>query len=146
MTEPDRAREELERVQHLIEKEHADLCGLLSRVEETTDLRQLLELLRGLPELLQRHFALEEGPGGLHQIIASRAPWRTHDLETVMAEHRTLAAKASGLVADLQQHLDGPPEDLLHRTASLTHRLQRHEALETDMLCDAVYTDLGGGD
>ena len=137
-TEP----EELSR----IAQQHQELRDTLKQVAETTSLERLVSLLEKLREQLREHFADEEGEEGLAQAIGDSAPRHLRALEVLFDEHREFLELVGGMIERCQALLTGPKAEILRDVHTLTKRLHQHEARETDLLTDSVYTDVGTGD
>lgn len=126
-----------------IAAEHAALRGSLEQLLEITDPHQLVSALEELRPRLAEHFAAEEGTDGLHDVIGDSAPHLLSSLQRVYDEHRQFLATVDRLTADARRCCQGPVAELLSGTRQLCDGLHEHEALESELLTDAVYTDLG---
>jgi len=130
----------------LIAEEHAMLRRFLTELIDAADVRVLPEKLAQLQDILQVHFQREEAPDGFTHVVEKAAPRHIAKLETIVEEHRTLMAQVEALRWQAQSTLDGPVADILRRVEAFARSLHEHEIRETDLLTDAMYTDLGGGD
>lgn len=124
-------------------EDHRALRTLISRVESTRDIRQLQPLLEELDRLLESHFRSEEAPDGLKGIIRDTAPYRLGQLEHLLESHRDFLGTLRDLREEVQELVEGPVEDVLRNLSALCGRLEEHEAAETRILTDSLYTDLG---
>jgi hemerythrin len=124
-------------------EDHRALRTLISRAETTRDLRQLSPLLDELHRFLEDHFRSEEAPDGLRGIIRDAAPNRLGQLEQLLEAHRDLLAKLRNLREEVREIVDGPVTQVLRELKLLCDRLEEHEAAETRILTDSLYTDLG---
>jgi DNA mismatch repair ATPase MutS len=129
-----------------IAQQHQELRDTLKQVAETTSLERLVSLLEKLREQLREHFADEEGEEGLEQAIGESAPRHLRALEALFDEHREFLEVVGGMIERCQALLMGPKAEILRDVQTLTERLHQHEARETDLLTDSVYTDVGTGD
>lgn len=129
-----------------IAQQHKELRDTLARVIETTNLERLIPLLEDLRHQLRVHFADEEGEGGLADAIGESAPRHMRAVEVLFDEHREFLQTLGGLIERCQALLLGPKAEILRDVQSLSERLHEHEARETDLLTDSVYTDVGTGD
>lgn len=125
--------------------DHHELKQLLPRIEECSDISDLLALLRQLHTLLVRHFKAEESPAGLHQIIGDAAPQYGNYLQRLFEEHEALDRRIEALIDRAQALLEGPVAEVRIEVAGLCTSLREHESTETRLLTDALYTDLGEG-
>ena len=126
-----------------IEHDHHAIKEILERLEATTDLHILLSILEELRMSLVEHFAREEAPEGLHEIIASMSPNTVASLQNVLAEHRDFLVRLDRLIEQARTVVNGPMADILQDAAGLAESLHDHEARETALFTDAVFTDLG---
>ena len=126
-----------------IEREHKALAEILGQLASTTDLKILIPILDGLRARLETHFAMEEGPAGLHGVIGDSAPHLLTYMQRLFDDHKKLLTSIDGLTERARQCNDGPLSAVLREAASFSEELRRHEARETALLGDAMYTDLG---
>jgi hypothetical protein len=129
-----------------IAREHRQIRAVVAEIEATADLEVLLPRLGELRELLEVHFAREEAPDGLHQVVDGTAPRLATSVQALFAEHREMLALLAGISQRARACLEGPVADVRRSAAELCRRLHEHEAAETDLLAGAVYEDIGGGD
>lgn len=126
-----------------IHDEHVALRDTLGKMERTSDLSVLLPMLRDLRTRIEVHFAREEAPSGFHEIIGESAPHLLSYLQRLFEEHRELVTDLEALTEKARICLEGPVADVLKDMAAFSQRIQVHEARETSLLGDAMYTDLG---
>ncbi len=126
-----------------IEDDHDVIKGLLGRLDATTDLHVLSPLLEQLRGALVDHFAREEAPEGEHELIESMAPHTVASLQNILAEHPVFVERLDDLIARAQACLKGPMAEILLDAGALAQSLRDHEARETALFTDAVFTDLG---
>ena len=126
-----------------IEEDHHAIKEILEGLEATTDLRHLLSLLDELRSSLVEHFAREEAPEGLHEIISSMSPNTVASLQNILGEHQEILGRLDRLRVKTRACLEGPVAALLDNTATLSESLRDHEVRETRLFTDAVFTDLG---
>lgn len=127
-----------------IAADHKALKQTLGILEGTGDLNVILAHLTELLPELEAHFAKEEGPGGMHQTIGDTAPHLLTRLQLIMGEHREFVTSITRTIDRSRSLVDGPIAEVLREVRELCRRLRDHEALETELLGDAMYTDLGG--
>lgn len=140
------ATSEAERLdsKHRIEEEHRRLNQLMRAVCETTDLVTLAPLLGELEALLVEHFASEEGPQGMHEIVSGGAAHRLPDLQRLFTEHRAILLRLGELRGEVTGLLAGPVRRVHEEVVSLAELLRQHEAVEDDLFGEAFYLDIGG--
>lgn len=126
-----------------IEQEHKALKETLDRLEGTGDLKILIPMLNELRARLELHFAHEEGPAGLHQVVGDSAPHLLTYMQRLFDDHQKLLTAIDGVTERARQCVDGPLAAVLRDVAALSEALRTHEARETALLGDAMYTDLG---
>jgi hypothetical protein len=124
-------------------EDHRALQVVLGRVEGTRDLNLLIPLLEELHRLLQGHFSREEAPDGPYRTIEEAAPHHLGRLQDLVEEHRAFLAQIRELEGKIRACLDGPVAEIHVAVRGLCDRLQQHEADETGLFMDALYTDLG---
>ncbi len=123
--------------------DHRELGQLLRELEHAESRDGLTELLSGLHAVLRRHFAREVEKDGLFEIIENRAPRHREKLQSLAVRHTELLAEIQDLTKRSQASDDS---DLIDGVSAFTRHLQEHEREESDLLIDALSTDLGKGD
>ena len=136
---PDRT----ERAQGQIAEDHHDLRQALVELRQTSELRLLIPQLTRLRAELKEHFDLEEGEDGLAQAIGESAPHHLNRLAKLFEDHVALLEAVDGIIKRAEDCLDGPIREVLRDVTGLCSHLEEHEAYETQLLTDAVFTDLG---
>ena len=128
--------------------EHAQLGlrSLVHKLEDSQTLREALPLLERALAILPPHFSNEEGAGGLFDRILSAKPNHQRAVEGLRSEHEQFVQSLESLQARAQAMIEGPVAELLEEARALSAHLEAHEKTENDLWCDALYTDLGGGD
>jgi hypothetical protein len=127
-----------------IEEEHRRLRELLRALTRTRHLERIDALLTELSELLGAHFAGEEGPEGLHDIVSTYAAHRLPDVQRLFAEHREIQEGLERLRCEVAACIAGPARAIHERSAALVEQLRRHEAVEDDLFGESFYLDIGG--
>ena len=125
-----------------IQAEHDELRVLLERIQGVVfpDLPPLLVQLR---DLLVKHFATEEGPGGFEAITESQ-PQFLPRLAEIFEEHQGFLDRLDAIAGRVES-CEKERNALLDAVRALAHELHEHEAKENELLGDVLYTDLGGG-
>jgi len=136
---PDRKQ----RAQGQIAEDHQDLRQALVKLRQTSELTLLLPQLARLRAELQEHFELEEGDEGLAQAIGESAPHHLNRLSKLFEEHVAMLAAVDGIIDQAEVCLQGPVAAVLRDVTRLCGQLEEHEANETQLLTEAVFTDLG---
>ncbi|HSM14990.1 MAG TPA: hemerythrin domain-containing protein [Thermoanaerobaculia bacterium] len=127
-----------------IDEEHLRLRELLGALAGETDLTRVGDLLGELRELLVAHFATEEGPQGLHQIVEEGAAHRLPNVQHLFEEHRQILVRVDDLIDDVGECLAGPVRRVVDEVAAIAETLRRHEHDEEALFTEAFYSDIGG--
>ena len=124
--------------------DHREIGELLAQCTTATKASQVLENMQKLRALLGRHFAEEEGQlGGLHDSIHTRAPRFENSLQGLIEEHRQLLESVNELIDQAGKSADDDPK-LREMSKSLQARFAAHEARETEIFVESLWTDIGG--
>jgi hypothetical protein len=114
--------------------------GVVSRADD------MVASLRELATLLAAHFAEEEAEfDGLHENIRKRSPELQHGLQELEQEHMQLLERVHALMSIAQQERLPVPK-LRQLGKQFQERLAQHEAKETGVFQDSIWTDLGTGE
>lgn len=125
--------------------DHRRIGELLSRVAAAADAAESRDSMRELLPLLQRHFREEEEEiGGLHAVVRQRTPHHWNALCGLRDEHLQLLAQARDLQAQAERN--AAVEHLRELGTELKDHVAAHEAKETEIFVDSIWTDLGEGD
>jgi len=127
-----------------IDAEHRRLNEVLDELAAARDPQRLEDLLVTLRSLLIRHFATEEAPDGLHEIVAQNAAHRLPNVQQLFAEHREIVRRLDAVRDACAALRAGPFRELVERVAALAAALRAHEAVEDEIFAEAFYTDIGG--
>jgi hemerythrin len=127
-----------------IDAEHRHLNELLVELEAAREPQRLEELLVALRSLLIQHFATEEAPDGLHEIVAQNAAHRLPNVQQLFGEHREIVRRLDALRDACAALRRGPFQEVVDRVAALAASLRAHEAVEDEIFAEAFYTDIGG--
>lgn len=129
--------------QRRIDDEHRRLSALLGQLTLGRDLERTHHRLVELRELLVTHFETEEGPRGLHELVAEAAAHRLPNVQHLFEEHRALLTRLDRLSTRLRELVDGPVASVMSEVAELAATLRRHEADEEALFSEVFYVDLG---
>ncbi len=126
-----------------IEHDHHAIKEILERLEATMDPHLLLPILEELRMSLVEHFAREEAPEGLHELISTMSPNTVASLQNVLGEHEDFLVRLDSLIERTRKVVRGPLAEILRDAMALSESLHDHEARETELFTDSVFTDLG---
>jgi hypothetical protein len=126
-----------------IDEEHRKLTALLGQLALGRDLEKTDHRLGELRALLVSHFETEEGPRGLHELVAEGASHRLPNVQHLFEEHRAILTRVDRLRATLRDLLDGPVAAVMSEVAQVGSTLRRHEADEEALFSEVFYLDLG---
>jgi hypothetical protein len=138
--------DEAQAARQRIHDEHRQLKALLETVSSARDLTTLVPLLVELRPLLGSHFAHEEAADGLREAVTGPHPRLDERVDAILAEHRTFLDDLGDILERSREVQNVTIPNLLLDVADLTRRLHDHEIRETELLTDAMYTDLGDKD
>lgn len=134
------------RTKDAIARQHAELHALMDKLHTARDFGQLMGLLRDLRHHLVAHFELEEGSGGLHDIVVEHAPRHFAHVQRLFDEHRELLRRVDEIAAKTRACLDGPASEIFRDLKDVSRALGQHEERENTILNDAIFSDTGYGD
>lgn len=123
--------------------DHHELNAVLRRMLTTRDLNLLIPLLKELRHLLEGHFAREEESDGLYQVVSDAAPQHLEQVRKLLAEHSGFLSTVKSLEEKAKACVDEPQDEIFNDVLDLCQNLEMHEAMENDILTDALYRDLG---
>lgn len=109
-------------------------------------LGHLAQSLRHLRFTLEVHFAGEEAPDGFFDMIRDRAAVHVARVEQLRQEHGALLRDVDAIVDQIRACLAGPVAAIMTQASALADRIERHEGRESELLGDAMSTDVGAGD
>lgn len=123
--------------------EHEVLRSSLDRLRDLTDLPSVITSLQSLRPRLVEHFQSEEAEEGLHHVVSENAAHLLPSVQRAFEEHRQFLADIDRLTAEAVECWEGPVARILEGVRKLCDQLHEHEILETELLTESVYTDLG---
>jgi len=121
-----------------IGEEHRSVRLLAKALGETTNIKDLADLLFELETELIPHFEAEEGPNGLEKAVREEAPRNLVQVGRLLEEHKLILKE----LEELTDHVKKVRRGAVH----LGRRLMEHEAAENELLVDTLYTDIGAAD
>lgn len=125
--------------------DHERIRALLAQLAAAAEASATCRCLDDLQPLLQRHFRDEEAEiDGLHAGIRQRTPQFWNALCGLRDEHVQLLAEAG--VLRQAAGAGTAPEQLRALGHTLQQRVAAHEAKETELFVESIWTDLGEGD
>ena len=96
-----------------IEHDHHAIKEILARLEATMDPHLLLPILEELRLSLVEHFAREEAPEGLHELIADMSPNTVASLQNILGEHEQFLVRLDSLIERARTVVRGPLAEIL---------------------------------
>lgn len=125
--------------------DHRLIGELVGKIALATTAEDTALNLEQLVPLLHRHFREEEDEiGGLHAEIVRRTPQQHQALLDLKAEHARLLEDVQCLLAAAKS--ERPAKNLVQLGERLKNQLAAHEAKETELFLDSIWTDFGEGD
>jgi hypothetical protein len=98
-----------------------------------------------LSAAFEEHVTVTEGPDGLYQDLQQVAPRLCGVVARLTAEHRTIAGRIDGLLAQLGRvQSPGDAEQVRDLGTALLDTLMRHRQRGSDLVYEAYATDIGG--
>lgn len=129
-------------VRERILQEHAELHGLLVRLERPREPAGLAPMLAELHSALEQHFQVEEEEDGLYEILLEKGPQHRQTIDELLAQHPALLGDVRVLIAQARAQ---PGALIAVRARQFSSRVRDHEQRETHLLL-AVLTTRDVGD
>lgn len=129
-----------------IAADHHNLRVTIDQLLNASNLPLIIGHLRRLRSELVEHFKLEEGGDGLAKAIGETAPNALNKLGRLFDEHGEFLGTIGRLIDETNACLNGPVADIENGIRRLCAQLEAHEATETELISEAVFTDLGSGE
>lgn len=126
------------RVAQVLATDHRRVDELVARLRSATELASLVDVLEQLSEVLVAHFAHEESPGGIYEVMGVASPELRTPLGDLVGEHYTLLTDIRSLAGRGREILERTHVDLHAEARDLADRLAAHEAKE-DAMAGAVF-------
>ena len=126
-----------------IAADHHNLRVTIDQLLQVFELPLVIAHLRRLRTELVDHFKLEEGADGLAQAIGETAPNSLNKLSRLFEEHGKFLDTIDGLIGQTNACLNGPMAEIQDGIRVLCAKLEAHEATETELISEAIFTDLG---
>ena len=127
-------------------EDHRKIRELTGRLAQAPSLLELLRRLQELRALMAPHFREEEAPGGFFEIVSTQASRHLGAVRQLEQEHAALLSEIDGVAERARACLMGPVAEILKQAKALVRRIESHESRENELLIDALYVDVGGGD
>jgi hemerythrin-like domain-containing protein len=111
--------------------------------------QRVIEELRVVVDRLAEHVRSADGPDGLLAEIDATRPTLLHRVERLRREHANLLQQARALQRQIEHHGDGEEpnfQDIRQRASWMLNALRHHQAVETDLIFESWFTDIGAGD
>lgn len=126
-----------------IAADHHNIRVTIDQLLQVSEFPLVIGQLRRLRTELVDHFKLEEGADGLAQAIGKTAPNSLNKLARLFEEHAEFLDAIEGLITQTNACLNGPVAEIHSGIRRLCADLEAHEATETGLISDAMFTDLG---
>jgi hypothetical protein len=120
-------------------EDHRRVEELVARLRAVTDLASLVNVLEQLGDVLVTHFAHEENPGGIYEVMGVASPELRTPLGDLVGEHYSLLTDIRSLAARGREILERSHIDLYAEARSLADRLHAHEGKE-DVMAGTVFS------
>ncbi len=117
----------------VMSEDHRRVDELVAQLRSATDLASLVKALEQLGEVLVTHFAHEESPGGIYEVMGVASPELRTPLGDLVGEHYSLLIDIRSLATRGREILERSHVDLYSEARSLADRLQAHEGKEDVM-------------
>lgn len=111
--------------------------------------QRVIEKLRAVADRLGEHVRSADGPDGLLAEIDATRPTLLHRVERLRREHADLLQQTRALQRQVEHHGDGEApnfRDIRQRASWLLNALRHHQAVETDLIFESWFIDIGAGD
>ena len=118
--------------------DHRRVDALVARLRSTSELGALVAVLEELGDVLVAHFAHEESPGGIYEVMGVANPALRTPLGDLLGEHYTLLTDLRSLARRGREILERSHVDLHAEARALADRLVAHETKE-DAIADAEF-------
>lgn len=124
--------------------EHATLMGLIDQLSAQERIADLLPILEELHDLLIRHFAHEQFPGGLYESMGINGSRYHDDLKVLVEDHCVILTAVRGLlerarISSVQTH-----KSVLSLRDEVVAKIRDHEKRE-HALVDKVFHKASAG-
>jgi hemerythrin len=126
-----------------LREDHLRVHRLSERLKSSDDLPAMVSVLEELNAALVTHFAHEEEPEGLYDVVSVHAPQYKTPLGNLVNEHYRILAEVRELSQKARELLERSHEDLRGEAQRLADLLMDHESRE-DEIAEIVLRDSGG--
>jgi hypothetical protein len=117
-------------------RDHLRVDELVARLRSASELTSLVAVLEELSETLVAHFAHEENPGGIYEVMGVANPDVRAPLGDLLGEHYGLLADLRSLAIRGREILERT-HDNIHEAHQLADRLAAHETKENALAAEA---------
>jgi hypothetical protein len=127
-------------IQHLIENDFVNERPKFHRPKlvNSSALDELAEAAGSLHRSFSHHVSRQEGPGGLLALLIAAAPRYLSMVERQRADHRHLVTSLASLRIKIARATGWEQEGLVAELDAVATAVADHEALEREMLRDAL--------
>jgi hypothetical protein len=118
--------------------DHKRVDELVARLRSASELGTLVAVLEELGDALIAHFAHEESPGGIYEVMGVANPALRTPLGDLLGDHYTLLSDIRSLARRGREVLERSHVDLHAEARALADRLVAHETKE-DAMAEAEF-------
>ena len=127
----------------LTHEAHRTIGVQIEELASSPDMETTARRLASFAEVLEAHFADEEAPDGLFDVLRFKRPEMHRRLKFLQEDHRRMMQALEVLRAAAGD--DGWSFSRMQReVASFLYQLRRHERAEGRLIADVYYLDEGG--
>lgn len=120
----------LESIQHELASEHRSLMTMVDQLEQHRSLVGLVPLLERLHKDLTNHFAREQFPGGLYEIMGAHGTGHHDELRVLIREHCDILSAVSGLLERARMAHMTSDDRVVHDLGQVVASVRSHERKE----------------
>ncbi len=128
-----------------LEPDHEYVRQSLKWLASAEDEEAIVVVLEGFVEYLPVHFRMEEGVGGLFELILTKTPHHAGHVAQLRADHGKIMVDINRILAMIERPYGPASPMVLKSVAALGELLGRHEHREEGLLQDVLERDLGIG-
>lgn len=127
----------------LTHEAHRTIGVQIEELSSSPDLETTARRLASFAEVLAAHFADEEAPDGLFDVLRFKRPEVHPRLKFLEEEHRRML-QALEVLRGAAGGTGWPFSRMQREVASFLYQLRRHERAEGRLIADVYYLDEGG--
>lgn len=138
-------KEAFSKAHRAVVEDHLRLETLLGQICDTQDLASLVALLQSLDTMLVAHFAHEEQPGGIYDLMKAASPEYGTPAGDLLNEHYDLRAATRELADRGRRLLEASHHDVREDARRLVEQVVQHEAREDELARRVLESGATGG-